>query len=229
MNFFIIVLVICLFISLFCIYILSRDDHIFLRKDVAMDKLFNLAFLDFVIGLLFARAFFVLFHSSKMFINPLVFFLFPYFPGLSLAGGVLGGLGFLIFYASAKGFPLGRIFDFFSISFLASLPLGYLGFFILTGGKNIFSIILAIAYLCLLLIFIKYFYQLLLKGTLKDGSLGLIFFLLFSLGSVSSKIIEGFSKVSFIREPENYLFLVLFIVCIFLFIKQERVIKFRRR
>jgi len=229
MNFYIIVLSICLFVSLFLIYTLSKEDFILLRKDISMDKLFNFIFLIFIVGLFSSRVIYAIIYSPRMFLNPLLFLLFPYFPGLSLIGGVLGGLAFFLFYSRSKNLPMGRIVDFFALGFLSSLPLGYLGYFLLSGGKNLFPIIIGLIYILLSFIFLKYFLELLSKGVLKDGSLALIFLILFSLITLTQKIIEGFLKLAFIKQPENYLILFLLIISVFIFIRNERIIRVKRR
>lgn len=229
MNFFIIVLAIGLFVSLFSLFMLSRDDLTLLRKDITLDKIFNLFFLVFFVGLLFARILFVLINNLQMFLNPLAFFLFPYFPGLSLAGGVLFGLMFLIFYCRESRFPVGRITDFFSLSFLTSLPFGYLGYFTLTGWKDNASGVLAVLYTILTVIFLRYFYHLLLKGKFKDGSISLIFLFIFSLVSLASGIVTRFANLFFLRQIENYLFLLLLIASIVIFVRQEKLFKPRKR
>ncbi len=229
MNFFIIVLIIGLFISLFSLFLLSRDDLTLLRKDVALDKMFNLFFMDFLVGLFFSRAIFVIFSSPKMFLNPLAFILFPYFPGLSLSGGVVSGILFLVFYCRSNKLPVGRILDFFSLSFMISLPVGYLGYFALTLGRSIMSAVFSIVYIILAFIFIKYFYQMLLKGSFRDGSLSLIFFSIFAFTSLAGEIVSKFADLLFLRQPESYLYLLLLIFSIFIFVRQERLIKLRRR
>jgi len=125
--------------------------------------------------------------------------------------------------------PMGRIVDFFALGFLSSLPLGYLGYFLLSGGKNLFPIIIGLIYILLSFIFLKYFLELLSKGVLKDGSLALIFLILFSLITLTQKIIEGFLKLAFIKQPENYLILFLLIISVFIFIRNERIIRVKRR
>lgn len=229
MNFFIIVLVIGQFASLFSLFLLSRDDLTLLRKDVTLDKMFNLFFMDFFIGLFFSRAIFVGFFAPKMFLNPLAFFLFPYFPGLSLSGGVVSGILFLVFYCRSNRLPIGRILDFFTLAFMVSLPIGYFGYFALTLGKNIMSAVFALLYMALAFIFIKYFYQMLLKGSFKDGSLSFIFFSIFALISLVGEIVSKFSGLLFLKLPESYLYLLLLIFSIFIFVRQERLIKLRRR
>lgn len=229
MYFFIVVLFICLFVSLFTIYQLAKDDLVLFRKDISMDKVFNLVFLDFAVGLFFARLFYAIFYSPRFLIDPLSFLLFPYFPGLTLSAGIIGGILFFVLYSRSKKIPLGRLSDFFSVGLLSSLPIGYLGFFILTGGKNIYSGILSLIYLVIGIIFIKYVYQLLPRGILKDGSLALAVLTFIGLLSLIQISLEYFSNLEFIRQPENYLSIIIVLVSVFLFVKQEKVIKFRRR
>lgn len=229
MNFFIIPLFISLIISLFCIYLISRDDFIFLRKDVTLEKIFNLVFLTFFSGLFFSRLIFVIIESPKMFLNPLAFFLFPYFPGLSLIGGVLGALVFLVYYTDIKQLPFEKILDVFSVGFLASLSFGYLGFFLLSGIKDVAALALVFIYIILFFVFIKYAYQLLSKGKFKDGSIGYLILFMFSFISIITAIVTKFSEFAFIRNIENYLFLLLLIISIYMFAKNEKLIKYKRR
>ncbi|MEK7186594.1 MAG: prolipoprotein diacylglyceryl transferase family protein [Patescibacteria group bacterium] len=229
MNFFIFVIAICLFISLFCLHKISRDDLLFIRKDISMDKLFNIFFLVFFAGLLLSRVVYVLLYSPKMFMDPLAFLLFPYFPGLSLIGGVIGGLIFITVYSRMKNIPFGRIVDHFLFSFISSLPIGILGYFLLSGAKNYFSLITSAIFILFFYLVIRYPYQLLLKGTIRDGSLGLIILTAFSLILFIEKIILNYKEFAFVKLPENYLHLMVFVVCVGLFVKQERIITTKKR
>ncbi|OGH37664.1 MAG: hypothetical protein A3B44_00125 [Candidatus Levybacteria bacterium RIFCSPLOWO2_01_FULL_38_21] len=231
MNFFIIFLLLGLFLSLFTIYYLSRDDLILLRKDVTIERIFNLAFTTFLVGLFFARLSYAALYSTKMFLNPLIFFLFPYFPGLLLTGGITGGLFFLLLISKSKNLPAGRIFDIFSISLLSSLSLGYFGFFLLSR-QNLFSakpIFLILIYIILFYVFLKYIHQYLLKGILKDGSGGLLFLISFSAISLAVNIIDKFKSNPFLGRPENPILFVILIISAAAFIKQEKLIRIIRR
>ncbi len=231
MNFFIVFLFLGFFTALFSIYYLSRDDLILLRKDVSMEQVFNLAFVVFFGGLFFARLFYGLLYSTKIFINPLNFFLFPYFPGLLLTGGIAGGVLWLFFILKSKNLPIGRIFDIFSISILSCLSLGYIGFFWLSR-QNLLSgipIFLIIIYIILFYVFIKYIHQYLLKGILKDGSGGLLFLISFSAVSLIVNIFDKIRSNPFLGKPENPILFVILIVSIVAFIKQEKLIKFPQR
>src|ERR1035437_1315616 len=96
MQFFILVLLICFFVFLYCVHVLANDDFIFLRRDVTMDKIFNIIFLGALVSIFFSRFFYGL--SAKNILSyPFTFLLIPYFPGLSLLGGVVGAGAYLLF------------------------------------------------------------------------------------------------------------------------------------
>ncbi len=220
MNFFILVLVVCFFIFLYTVYLLSNDDFVILRRDIPMERIFNIVFLTALSSLFFSRLFYVIFHPNNIFGSLLGFLLFPYFPGLSLAGAVLGGFGFSILYFKLKNLPLGRLFDFFSIGFLVSYPLGFVGFLVLSKVEfsNVIIVSLVLFFL-LTLCFIKYVLPATLGGKLKDGTLGLLFLLSFSIISI---LINVLSSIKLIFDKENILFFVIFISALIFLIKNER-------
>src|SRR5438270_6523068 len=118
MQFIVLIILFCFFIALFCIYLLSRDDFILLRKNITLEQVFNYAFVSLAVGILSARIVYVLLHPSLRYLNPLVFLIFPYFPGLSTIGGVIGVMIFLLAVSRKKKIPKGRLYDIFSLSFL---------------------------------------------------------------------------------------------------------------
>ncbi|MBI2031823.1 MAG: prolipoprotein diacylglyceryl transferase [Candidatus Levybacteria bacterium] len=224
MEYFIFILLICFLAFLFCLHFLSRDDLSLLRKDISLEKIFNTSFTTFFAGLFFARLFYAIFNSIDMLMKPLVFFLFPYFPGLSLTGGVLGGTLFLIYYLKVKKMPMERIFDFFSISTLAAFPIGYLGYLLilLPKGFSLEIMILTLIYTMLFFIFIKFLcFGLLFKGKLKDGTIGLIFIFSFSLISLFTNIVTQFKNFKFVDQPQNYILLGALLVSLVLFMDKE--------
>lgn len=219
MNIFFLVLIFCFFVFLYVIYFLSHDDFVVLRNDLPMEKIFNLAFLFSFVSLFFSRVFYVIFNPSHIFSNILGFLLFPYFPGLSLSGGIIGGFLFLTFYLKAKKLPFGRILDFFSMGFLIASPFGLLGYFLLSVTKyslnHLFSIVLLSS---LVLIFSKFILQASLSGKLKDGSLGYIFLISFS-GVFF--LINILLNNRFLINKENVAILLISLVSIIPLIKQE--------
>lgn len=236
MQFFIFTLLICLFVFLYVVYLLANDDFIFLRKDVTMEKLFNTIFVGSLICLFTARLFYGVFYAKGILSNLFVFLLFPYFPGLSLLGGVLGAGAFILFLTRKKDpLPLGRMSDFFSIAFLITLPIGFLGYFMFAEGgfpvQRAGSLI--VAYFVLFVIFLKFLLPRLLGGKLKEGSIALLFLIVFSLISLINNLVGWDGKLfSFKPTPENFILFLVFILSTIFLIKQEDLIgkikKFRK-
>jgi hypothetical protein len=120
------VVILSFIIFLFAVYMLSKDDFILLRRNVSVEQIFDSAFLMAAFALLLSRFMFVGLHFKTDYFNPLVFFLVPYFPGLSLAGALLGSLVFVWFYTRFFKMPTGRIADIFSVGFFYAFSFGFL-------------------------------------------------------------------------------------------------------
>lgn len=225
MQFFIFVLVICLFIFLFCIYSLSKDDIVLLRKDVSMERFFNIIFIGSLICLIFARFFYGLFYVKQFLTTPFVFLLFPYFPGLSLLGGVVGAVIFFLYLALNKKspLPLGRISDFCSIGFLITLPVGFLGYFMFSEDSfsPVRTISLMVIYSILFSIFWKIMLPQMINGKFKDGTITFLFLICFSVISFISNIIGNFKGI---LTLENIILSLMFLVSVAALIRQEKLL-----
>ena len=235
MQFFILVILICLFVFLYCVYLLANDDFIFLRKDVTMERLFNTIFLGGLISLFVSRLFYG-FHAKSILANPFVFLLFPYFPGLSLVGGVLGAGAAFLFMATRKKntLPLGRMSDFFSIAFLVTLPVGFIGYFIFSEDGDVVRVgSLVITYLILFIIFLRFLLPSLLNGKLKEGTITLIFLICFSIISLASHAFPKISVLDYFKNFENLILMAVLIASLVFLVKQEnlllRIGELRRR
>lgn len=224
MQFFILVLLICLFVLLYCVYVLVNDDFIFLRRDVTMEKLFNMIFLGSLVGLFFSRLFYG-FTAKNIFSNPFVFMLFPYFPGLSLLGGVVGAGAYFLFLTKHREnpLPMGRIYDFFSIAFLISLSIGFIGYF-LFSGENLSTlriVIQAVSYSILFVIFLKFFLPRLLNGKFKEGTITLIFLICFSIVSLISSAFSKIGILEYFSNFENIILIIILLVSGGVLVRQE--------
>lgn len=231
MQFFIFILLFCVFIFLFVLFILSKDDVMFLRKNVSLEYIFNSAILSLLGGLLAARILFVLFHFSLDYLNPLVFFVFPYFPGLSLFGGVFGSWLTLYFLLkSKKSFPRERILDFFAISALSVFPIGYTGF-VLLSKKPFLSLegFFIVFYSFLFLFFIFFFFQKTKKRELAEGSIAYLFLSLVSLFALVTTLSSGFFPLSIIYWLQVILYIFSFTFSLLLLNKNEEVIGFPQK
>lgn len=212
-----------LVIFLFTTYLLSREDFVLLRKNVTVEHVFDIVFLSGMVGLLSARLLFVLLHFKPGYLNPLIFFLVPYFPGLSLVGGVLGVCLFIILYTKQKRLPTARLLDILSLSFLASLSV-YVAFesvvlfftrHFLTGGIE-----------AALVVFLIFFTGLSLsvfgKDRWKDGSIACVNLLAFCCLFASEKLITLSLGRKIIFDNELPLFLVLFVFIVLAYIFSRR-------
>ena len=90
MHFFIIVLIIGFVVFLFTLFFLSHEDFVFMRSNLPLDRVFNLAFVAGLLAFIFSRILYVFDNPSPALLSPLGFIVFPYFPGLSVVGGVVG-------------------------------------------------------------------------------------------------------------------------------------------
>lgn len=209
----------CFIVFLFCLFALSKDDFLFLKKNITLEQVFNIAFIAGFVGLFLARSFYVVFHFAPGFVNPLVFLLFPYFPGLSILGALFG-IGFTVFVFSRGGkMPVFHVFDFFSIAFLASASFG----FVLSGmravvGKDpqlILKLILPLAYITTFIFFVRFFLHWRRIGELQEGSISLLFLVFFSFFQFT------YNFATFKLGIENYLLIPIFLISLAFFIKNE--------
>lgn len=224
MSFLFVVLIFCFFVFLYIVYLLSHDDFVILRSNASMEKIFNAVFLSTFFALFFSRLVFVLLNPKGIFMSPLGFLLFPYFPGLSLIGGLLGGFLISLFILKSWNLPIGRMMDFLSIGFLVSFPLGFLGSFLISHLKLESNFIFSIAlYSILLFTFVKFILPLSLGGKLKDGSLSFLFILSFSLAHFLSNVVNTFGKV--ILTSENIISILSFLIFVVIFIQREKLIE----
>jgi prolipoprotein diacylglyceryltransferase len=223
MQFFILVLLVCLFVFLYCVYVLSNDDFIFLRRDVTMEKLFNIIFIGALASLFFSRLFYG-FSAKNILSNPFVFMLFPYFPGLSLLGGVVGAGAYFLFLMRRQEnlLPLGRIYDFFSIAFLISLPIGFIGYSLFLGkGMEIKLGVEAILYFSLFIVFLKFFLPRLLNGKLKEGTIAYLFLICFSVISLISNAFSKINILGYFKNFENIALILIFLSLLVMLARHE--------
>lgn len=225
--FFLLLFLICIFVFLFTLYVLGREDFIILRKNVSMEQLFNLSFLTLIAGLFAARIFYTLLNFDTNFFQPLTFFLFFYFPGLSLTGGLLGGAFFTLGYSYLKKLPSKRIFDIFSLSFLATLPIGFIITFIFQilshKSFSLFNLLIPLVYIVFFVILVRIF----TGGKLKDGSTGFFSLASFSLISLASSIL-GKVRVGFSLRIEDIILITILLISLAFYIYQQKLF-FRKK
>lgn len=185
MQFFLLFLFLATFVFLFTLYWIGKDDLVLLRKNIALEQLFNITFIALGLGLFFSRLFYVIFHPSSQYLNPLVFLVFPYFPGLSLFGGILSVGIFLLYLKLSQKIPFTRIIDFYVLSLLTALPLGYIGqIFISEKKEHTVLLILSLFFIFMAAVFFLYVYPKLLANKIKEGLVTILFLLFFPIVSL---------------------------------------------
>ena len=209
MQFFIFVLIICFVIFLFSLYTFSHDDFVLLRRNISTDDMFNFAFEVSILSLIFSRIFYVIFHPKPVLLNPLGFILFPYFPGLSMLGGVIGALIFFAILLRKDKFPIGRVFDFFSMSFLSAIPVGVLGYILLSKDHSLPTVLELILYAIFFVVIVFFIMQRMVKSGKQDGVIGLTFLFLFSLVTLIHEFLN--------KTPQNLKIVEYLILIVLLF------------
>ena len=219
------ILVIALIVLFFSVYAFSQDDFMFVRKNINLNVIFDTLFLVFFSSLIFARIVFVLFHFNPRFLNPLVFFVVVYFPGLSLVGGLLGGILATVAICTSSKIPTGRFLDILSMSFLASYSLGFyplwLSFTAIKGKFQIPYVFAFVAYI-LLFLFIKYVF---VKVLLKEGSITALFIFVFGLLYSIFILLDKTIKNIVFLESEGVILITLIIFSLVYFLRSEKLLK----
>ena len=116
-------LAISFIVFLFFVYIYARDDYFLLRKNATVSTMFDMSFVGLVVSLFSSRLSYVLLHPNAKYLNPLVFFVFWSFPGLTLGGAILGAIVYILYLSKRNKYPASRFYDIFSLSFLPALSM----------------------------------------------------------------------------------------------------------
>lgn len=221
MQFFFIVLIFCLILFLYRLYHLANDDYVLVKKNITLEEIFNCVLVCAFVALFFARLFHVLFDPQPVFLNPLGFLLFPYFPGLSLIGGLIGGSLALFVYARVKKFPVGRVFDFFTVSFIFILPFGVLGYFLFSQDVSRGGLVLFGLFTLMQIGTNIYLFPKARSLEIKDGTISILFLIFFSLSMLLAIAIDHPGTNYFVNHRINLILLFMLITGIILIVKQE--------
>jgi prolipoprotein diacylglyceryltransferase len=218
-----------LLLFLYSLYRLVKDDYVFIRKGISLEQSFDIAFITLWISLFTARLFYLLFYSSSL--EAIFYNFFNLKVGsFSLTGAVIGGTIAIYLIGKYKKIPLGRLCDFLSLSFLYTLPLVFLANSFFVSKDTLLSMFLnAVIYFVLLLFFVQFLYPKILNRTLKEGTLALLFLLLFSIISLTTALLLSLKYIQNFISPENIVLVLLFIFSLILLIKQERLSSHTRR
>lgn len=209
------------FIFFYSLYNLVKDDYILIRKNITIEAIFDIAFICSAATILFSRVFFFISHTltSK---NVLLLF-FSRAGGLSLMGAIVGGTFCLYFLSKYRKIPLGRLFDFFILALVVSLPFGFLGYTLIFFKTSfIFGLVNAVLYVFLWVLFFRVLYPKFMNRTLREGTISLLFFIIFSVSFFLTHSISSKLSILQVITFENVLAVVILLVSCGLFIKQEQ-------
>ncbi len=209
---------------LFTLFALGRDDMLFIRKNVSLEDLFTLTIFTVGVGILFARIFFVLFDFKTAYLNPLVFFLVFYFPGLSFPGGLLAGATSLLLYARRKKMPLSHIVDFFGVSLLSAVPFGYIATLFLEPFSPFRHVFLPLLVWILFSIEVGMLLPRTLRHELKPGILGASSILVVSFINFLTNALHTINTGAFRVTASDSISLLTFLLSLIFFIKQEYIL-----
>jgi prolipoprotein diacylglyceryltransferase len=200
---------------------LANDDLILVKKNISVKQVFNVTLVVFLIGLFFSRLFFVIINPDPIFYSVLGFLVFPYFPGLSLIGGIIGVILALLIISKYKKFPSLRIFDFYAMALVYVLPLGWLLYIIFSNNFSTGFLVRLVFYILLFICFNFFLYPKSTRFELKDGSKALIFLIFFSLISLLTIAINNPGLEAFKSSKENMVSIAILTISSLIFIKNE--------
>ncbi|MDP3941864.1 MAG: prolipoprotein diacylglyceryl transferase [bacterium] len=224
MFFYFLFLLLGLLAFLFTTYVLAKDDMLFVRKNVSLDELFTLTFLSVGVGLFFSRIFFVIFNFKAVYLNPLVFLLVFYYPGLSFPGGLLAGSAFVLLYARGKKMPLSHVVDFLGLGLLCAVPFGYIATLFLERFSPFQHLFLPILIWLLFGLAVGLLLPRVLSRELKSGTLGASSILVVSFINFLTSILDSINAGVFSVSSADIISLVTFLFSLVFFIKQEYIL-----
>lgn len=221
MNISYLLVIISLLFSFFILYILSKNDFVFLRKNITLHNMFDTMILSLLGFLLTARVLFVFGGLHSELYNPITFLHILRYPGILYLGGVIGfaAVSFLRF---RKRKIIFHILDIYS---LALYPLFLLSLFSsnITGNFlyfNVFIFLLSIFFFSLGI----YSYR---NIVLKDGSVALLFLCLAAVFTIINEF-SGGTRVLFIFTIAQIVSLILFIISSVLLLTHESFLNFKK-
>lgn len=196
-----------------------------LRKNISKEKAFNLVFATAGVSLFSARLIFVILNFNSGFLHPLNFILFPYFPGLSFAGAIIGGAIYLLIFAKEEKLPVLHLLDCFSVPLVSAIPVGlFLNLF--NSKLNLKSVFFyfSIIQVFIYIIFFAIFYNSFQKVKLKEGTLSFLVIVMFSSLSLISIFLKEYEEKTSFKNPEIYPMILVLLASLLLLIKEQAIL-----
>ncbi len=221
------ILIIGLFVYLYCLFLVAVDDPVFLRRGISNEQIFNIAFFLILASVLSARLSYVLLHFNPQFLNPIVFLAIPYFPGLTLYGGLLGGLLFLLIYLKMQRATYGRILDFFSFASFSSVGICSLLFHSVEFVRQRFfpNVFFPFLFIVVFGLLTYLFLPRVKRGQAKEGSLSFLYLFSFSLIYLVFEATAKSEKLFLFVSRDSLLLFITIIIALSFWLKQLMVKK----
>lgn len=208
-------------LGVFYIFSLARRDLVLVRHSIGEEAIIDLVIASFFFGFLGARILHVAIYFENFGFDIFRWILFPYFPGLSLMGGVLGALGFILIFCRKRKLPIRTILDIAVLGFLLASPFGFLGAFPI-------YIIEGILFFLLFLIFTIFRKMRIIR---RDGIVALTFFCIFAIVTFAFDFVRFDRKYIAFLTVNQWISIVLAATSITFLVrfKKEEISRFLRK
>lgn len=196
-------------IFIYCLFKLAKDDYVLIRKNVSTEQVFDVFFLVTLISLFFSRLLFVI--INQKFDNIFLSFFSLQTTDFSLPGLTTGWVLGLYLISKYKKLPIPRLFDFFTMAFAVSIPIGFLSYMLF------FKEYLLLLYFFNVVIFSVFAFYLIKKMHYKF----IIFFIFSSLIFLVNSILFQVIKKQGLINTENILLSLLVIVGLVFYFRKK--------
>lgn len=210
-----------LLFSLFILYILSKNDFLFLRKNITIHNMFDTMFLSLIGFFVIARFFYVFGGLRSDLYNLIPFLHILRYPGMLYLGGVLG-FGLISYLRFHKKKIVPHILDIYSLSLY---PLFLLSLFFSEMSGNFLYFNGFILALSILFFSIGIYSS--RNITLKDGTISLLFLCLVCVFTIINEFAQG-TKILYTFTITQIIAVVLFLLSSTLILIQESFIPIKK-
>lgn len=192
------------FIFLYTIFKLVKDDHVFFRRNIKLDHFFDYSFVA-----IFANWFFLHFVAHNK--------------NEQLTFSILITSIMLFLIAKYKRIPLGRFFDFFTISFLSAATFWlFLQGVIGSDMQRYLYFAKAFIYLLVAIYFKKKLFPRIMSRSIREGSLSVFFIVFYSSFSIATSVFSALYERTNIISVESVILVLMLLASIPFLLKIQK-------
>lgn len=206
-----------IFIALFILYGVSRHDFVLLRQSISLRTVFDNAFISLLAFLIFSRIAFIFYTFSYDLFSPLKFLYLTRNWGIMPYAGILLSIAFIAFLFRKKKNKL-RILDIYLISYTPIIILD-----VILKSNSLKSLAIKLVSLVVLFIFYGWFIKIHNKFTTKDGFIGTMTIITYTLVTLAFTLVESgvFSPKALVYDALLVLILIFSLVFLTLIQKDK--------